>query len=113
MTEQELLDAVVDLAHVGGWLVHHQRPAMNRRGQWASHVQGDPGFPDLVLAHPTRGVIFAELKSEKGRLSTAQNAWLDVLDCNPVTHYPIAVYVWRPSDWESIVQTLTPGAKVA
>jgi hypothetical protein len=71
MSEKELLQSVIELAHLYGWLVFHQLPATNRAGKWASFTQGDTGFSDLVLAKGGR-VIFAELKSEAGTLSLAQ-----------------------------------------
>ena len=43
-----------------------------------------------------------ELKTERGRLSADQRLWLDVLfRCNEVE-----TYLWRPQDWDRIVETL-------
>lgn len=70
-----------------------------------------PGFPDLCLLKPgedlqaakTARLIFAELKKEAGRLTPQQNTWLSALrSVGP----PVEVYVWRPSDWESIKRIL-------
>jgi len=69
MTESDFQKVVINLAKMHGWLVHHPMPAMNKRGVWATHELGDHGFPDLVLAHPSGRVIFAELKSDKGKIS--------------------------------------------
>ena len=55
MTEKDLKSIVLNIARRYGWLVHHDLPAMNIRGRWATHVEGDVGFPDLVLVHPHRG----------------------------------------------------------
>jgi len=49
MTEQQLLDAIVQAAKLHGWMVAHFRPALTAKG-WRTPMQGDPGFPDLVLA---------------------------------------------------------------
>ena len=65
---------------------------LNKRGIWATHELGDHGFPDLVLAHPSGRVIFAELKSDKGKVSPLQSRWLSVLELGAV------VWVWRPAD---------------
>lgn len=101
MTEAQLQTAVIALAHTTGWLVHHAVPSMNRRGVWATHQIGDNGFPDLVLAHPKGRVIFAELKSMKGKLSPLQSRWLGVL-------FPVVeTYVWRPDDLPVIAKLLT------
>ncbi|MDR4533224.1 VRR-NUC domain-containing protein [Glutamicibacter sp. PS] len=67
------------------------------------------GFPDLVLVHPRRGVIFAELKSERGRVSDAQQAWLEDLRAAGQV-----AYVWRPMDWVTgRVQSALAGKEVA
>lgn len=113
--------AVIDLARLGGWLVHAERPARTSSG-WATPITGDAGFPDLVLAHRQRGVIFAELKSHRGRLGEAQEQWIDTLEAaariegvgEDATLWYAAgfrVYVWRPTDWDAIVRVLTPGAR--
>lgn len=58
------------------------------------------GFPDLVISGPG-GVVFAELKSTKGRISTAQQDWHDSLS---QTHEH--VYFWRPEDWPEVERIL-------
>ena len=79
-TEQEFQDAVADLA------------------QLRTPVAYDAaGFPDLVLIRPPR-VIFAEMKSEKGRVTEPQREWLaDLAACSGVESYN-----WRPSHWFDI-----------
>lgn len=103
--EKDFQRAVVDLAHLRGWLVHHTRPAMNRRGRWASPLQGDAGCPDLVLMrgghHP--GCVLAELKSERGELTFAQRVWLwTSAFALGLGH----VFLWRPSSWHQVEATL-------
>lgn len=97
MTEREFQDQVIALATLLGWKCHHVRAGMTRNGRYMTHVQGHVGFPDLVLAHPKRGVIFAELKSENGRVDDAQKAWHVVL-----SEAQTEVHVWRPKDWPVI-----------
>lgn len=92
--ERLLLDAVVEAARALGWLVHHDRPARDRRGKWATAIQGDAGFPDLVLVRPPR-VLFVELKAERGTLTVAQQGWLEAVSGCP----GVECYVWRPRDW--------------
>ena len=95
MTERELQDAVIELAHIRKWRVAHFRPAMNERGQWRTAVAGDgAGFPDLVLVRDR--VIFAELKSEIGKLSTYQQVWRDAIETAGGDYQ-----LWRPADWTS------------
>jgi hypothetical protein len=72
MSEDELLQAIVEAALFFGWRVHH-----DRRSDKALQ-QGSPGFPDLVLAKSGR-VLFWECKSEKGGLTPEQFAWSMVL----------------------------------
>src|SRR3990167_191204 len=91
VTEASFQQQVIAYARLRGWRVAHFRPAMNRRGVWATQMQGDPGFPDLVLARHDR-VIFAELKSEKGRSTSDQIAWANTMG---------GVFLWRPSDWDT------------
>ena len=86
--EKGFEQAIVDLATLLGWKVH--RVNNSRRSP--------EGWPDLFLVHPERGEFFAtELKSDGGRLTKAQGAWLDALGaCNIETH------VWRPYDWKHV-----------
>jgi hypothetical protein len=86
-SEAQLQDTVIALAKRFGWLVYHSYDS--RRSQ--------PGFPDLVLV---RGawVIFAELKTEKGRTSDDQHKWL----CRLRGASRMQAVVWRPSDLDLI-----------
>lgn len=110
MTEAELQNAVCDLARHGGWLTMHTRPAQTARG-WRTPITGDPGYPDLTLAHPKHGIIIAELKTDRGRCTPQQNRWLDTL--TTATSDKVRIHLWRPADWPAIVNILTPGAKAA
>jgi len=80
--ESVLLGQVRTLAALYGWLPYHTHDSR----------KSEPGFPDLCLVRGDR-LIFAELKTQRGRLTAAQTAWLDKLRA---TH--AEVYVWRPSD---------------
>jgi hypothetical protein len=99
--EREFQQAVIDLARLMGWRVHHTRPALTQRGRWLTPLQGDAGFPDLVLCRPPR-VIFAELKRAGGRLTHAQRGWLEALQACA----GVECYLWTPADWDAIVQHL-------
>lgn len=104
MKEREFQDQVIALAILYGWKVHHVRPGRTASGAWMTHVQGHTGFPDLVLAHNTKGVVFAELKGDKGRLEEDQVDWLRTLDATGAE-----CYVWRPKDWHFIQTRLLKG----
>lgn len=98
VSEREFQDQVLELARLAGWLTYHTHDA--RRSA--------PGFPDLVLVRPPV-IIFAELKSARGRLRPEQAAWLEALaDCEGVV-----ARLWRPQDWSEIERTLarTSGSK--
>lgn len=101
MTEAAFQQQVIHLAMLYGWQVNHQRPCQTRSGRWLTATQGHTGFPDLVLAHPTRGLVFAELKTARGRLSPHQTAWLSVL-----TRAGVEAYVWRPDQLDIITARL-------
>ena len=93
---------VIMLAKLHGWLVMHTRAVEIRPGVWTTPLQGHAGFPDLVLAHETKGVLFAELKADKNsRLSDMQKVWLQTLK-----EAGMEVYVWRPKDIDTISRIL-------
>jgi len=91
--EAQLQAAIVELAKHLGWMVFHPMPVQNQAGRWRTALQGDKGFPDLVMAHKDHGVIFVELKSSIGRLSEFQDKWIATLKAGGAT-----VYVWRQLD---------------
>ena len=96
-SEKLFQEAVIKLAQMNGWLHFHPAPSQVRPGVWRSDGKG---FPDLVLAHPVRGLIFAELKTAKGKVSDDQVVWAAALRPH------VEVYVWRPQDLERIAQRL-------
>jgi hypothetical protein len=59
-----------------------------------------PGFPDLVLCRPPR-LVFAELKSENGRVTREQWEWRDDLEACGAEFY-----LWRPSDRDEVDRVL-------
>lgn len=89
MTEKVWQQTVVELAQLNGWLVFH--PFDSRRST--------PGYPDLTLVRDR--VVFAELKTEKGRLTPDQELWLERLEgAGAETH------VWRPSQFDEVAAIL-------
>ena len=101
MLEAQFQAQVIQLARINGWKVFHPAKMQSRDGAWRTALQGDKGWPDLVLAHKDRGLIVAELKSDVGKVSFEQQAWL--------THLaPWAeVHVWRPRDIDVIAERLS------
>lgn len=100
-TEAGFLRAVIRLARLHGWRCYHQRPAWTRKGARTA-LQGDKGFPDLVLVHRKAGrLIVAELKVGRNDPTPEQEDWLTDLKAAGV-----AVRVWWPSEWAEIEATL-------
>ena len=102
LREKDFQRSVIEYAKMMGWRVYHTPPALTRSGKWITPVQGDVGFPDLILCRPPR-LIIVELKRIGGKISPAQREWLSALQaCTGVE-----CYIWYPNDWEKIVRTLT------
>lgn len=100
--ERTFQHQVIDLARTLGWRVAHFRPAQTQTGRWVTPVQADgAGFPDLVLVRGRR-TIFAELKTDRGRLSSPQHEWIEAL-----TEAGNEVYVWRPRVWDEVIACLS------
>jgi hypothetical protein len=95
LTEAAFQKQVIDLAHLHRWRVAHFRPARTTVGgkeTWRTAVSADgAGFPDLVLAR-NGVVLFRELKSDHGKASPDQLAWL----------LAVRGAIWRPADWDRI-----------
>jgi hypothetical protein len=90
MTEAQLQRKILDLCAYLHLRVFHSTDS--RRDTSA-------GFPDLVIVGPG-GIVYAELKSQRGRVKPEQFAWLEAL-----SQHALAL-VWRPSDWTFIEATL-------
>lgn len=91
MSETDLQNRIIGLCEWLGLLVYH----VNRSDKG---VVSSKGFPDLVICGPM-GAVFAELKSQTGKVSREQRHWLAML-ARSQDH----VYVWRPEDWDEIVR---------
>ena len=90
ITEKQLSDNIVNLARMLGWLVHRD-PTWRATGT-------DPGYPDLTLVARDGRIIFAELKTDKGKLTDAQEDWGRALT-NYQANFGVNYYLWRPSNW--------------
>ena len=101
--EAILQDKVIYLAKMNGFMVQHSRPVQQKDGRWLTAIAGDVGYPDLCLAHPQRGVLFLELKSNVGKLSPGQVKWAQALA--PHVEY----WLVREADLEKLAKRL--GAK--
>ncbi len=100
-SERDFLARILKLAHVCGYLAYHTHDSR----------KSAPGFPDLVFVQPPSAqrphgrLLFAELKTQRGKLTTEQAQWMQVLQTVP----GIECYVWRPAQWNELVAILTTG----
>jgi hypothetical protein len=91
MSEKGFAATLKELAVMLGWEWFHVYDSRRSAAGW----------PDVTLVRPPR-LIIAELKTDDGRLTPAQEKWLALLKCVP----GISVFVWRPRDWPKIVEIL-------
>ena len=83
---KELEPAVIALARTCGWKVYHTHDS--RRSEW--------GYPDLTMVRVRDcRLLFVELKSAKGVVSTEQQLWLHAFSRIAQAE----VCVWRPEHW--------------
>jgi hypothetical protein len=90
LTEKAFMAQVVQAAALFGWVTYHTHDSRHSAA----------GYPDLTLVRPPR-LVFAECKSESGKVTPAQATWLRLLrDAGQ------EVYLWRPSAWDEIEAAL-------
>ncbi len=90
VTEKSFMMTVIAYAKLHKWRVYHTHDSR----------RSEPGVPDLMMVR--EGVlVFAELKTDVGKVSSAQQEWLADLG-----ETPNDVFVWRPSDWKIIEKVL-------
>lgn len=91
LTEADLREHIRGLCVLLGW-----------RFFWTWNSKHSPaGALDLTLIKPPR-VIFAELKTDKGKLTPKQKETLELLQACP----SVEAYTWRPSQLQDIVDIL-------
>lgn len=89
MSEKQWQAQVIDAARLLGWHAYHTHDSR----------RSEPGWPDLALVRDR--LVMAELKTDTGRVSAAQQRWLDMLEAAGVE-----VHVWRPRDIDQVITTL-------
>jgi hypothetical protein len=90
LTEAQFQAQVIQLATLLRWRCYHT---------WTS-LHSAAGYPDLTLVRGKR-LVFAELKSERGKVRPEQEAWLHDLH-----EAGAQAFIWRPSEWARIVEIL-------
>jgi hypothetical protein len=91
LTEREWQHQVTDLARTLGYTIYH-----TQFSKWS-----ESGWPDLALCRPPR-LLLVELKSERGKVTEAQQKWLTMLAQCP----GVEVKLWRPGQLDEIVRCL-------
>lgn len=90
-SEKHFQAAVIRVAQALHWRSYHTHDSRRSAA----------GFPDLVMVRDDR-LVFAELKSARGRFTFAQRTWLAALRAVPC----IEVYQWTPANWSEITTVL-------
>jgi hypothetical protein len=105
ITERAFERQIIAYAELRGWRVFKDRATNMPRSCKVCKApirtaRNAAGLPDLILVRRPR-VVWAELKSERGKLSDEQRAWLmDLAACEQ------EVYIWRPSEWKDLERVL-------
>jgi hypothetical protein len=101
ISEAEFQRQVIDIATWHHWLVDHTPPMRSAKG--AVFTGGLIGKSDLVLfSLKGKGIIYAELKSETGKVSPSQAVFKNLVTSNGGEYF-----LWRPSDLPAIVERLS------
>lgn len=91
LSEKAWLQQVRSLARAQGWMTYHP----------LSSQGSEPGWIDLVCLKPPV-LVCAELKTDVGRVTPAQQRWLTGLQQVERVHSAL----WRPSDWDEALAVL-------
>ena len=102
ITEAGLQRTILEAARWHGFRVCHFRPAQTKKG-WRTPIEGDAGFPDLVLALDGH-VLCYELKTQRGRLSEEQALWYSALGAERGGIVEAALV--RPKDLDAVLEHL-------
>lgn len=101
LPESEIQWALIAVARHYRWKAGHFLPAPTRDGgKWLTHMQGDKGVPDTLLAR--EGVVFlVEVKTATGHTTKEQDEWLGALGVHGT--------VCRPDTWSTVARILRTG----
>lgn len=100
-TEAACQRTIVEAAKRGGWRVHATPPAQRANGNWVTPVQGDAGWPDLILLRNGE-LLIRELKRRPYTVKPEQQAWLDGLRAAGVD----ADVLWVPEQQDAFIARL-------
>lgn len=92
---KELQKAIIDLAHLHGWLVAHFQSVKTEQRGWVTPVAADgKGYPDLTLVRER--VVFMEIKGDGDKMRPDQDKWIAALQ-----DAGAEVCVVHPADWRN------------
>ena len=105
-SEKAFQTALLEAIRLSGGMVYHAHDSRRqvRSGEGYALV-GDAdakGYPDLTILTRKREVIWAELKSPKGKVTAEQAAWLRNLP-------PHKAFLWRPADFDDAARIVQEG----
>ncbi len=89
-SEAQFQAKVVETAQWFGWRWYHTHDSR----------RSPAGFPDLLLLRRDRALAL-ELKSERGRVTSAQVSWIAALNAAG-----IEARIVRPGDWDQLLERL-------
>lgn len=98
--EKDFQAQLIEAAHLLGWHVY-SIPDSRR-----ATIKG---WPDLVLwkMKPRPRMIFAELKTDNGRVTPEQKSVMADLEAiASKSGDTLETYIWRPREWSAIQRTL-------
>jgi len=90
-SEKEFRQQVLDLMKLFRWKAYFT---------WGS-IHSPAGFPDICAVRLSR-ILIIELKSETGKVTEEQAAWLKAFELTG----KVEVYIWRPLDRDEIERVL-------
>jgi len=108
ITERDFSSQVESLLTLFQWRWMHSRPArVMRHGEetYETAYSGHKGWLDYAATRD--GVLLImEIKSETGKLTKEQKEWVDEWEKVSQYNSNVFVRVFRPSDYESLEETL-------
>lgn len=102
VSEAEWTTAIGDRLDYYGCIWHDTYPTRRTPGRWTPEHAGK-GVPDLICLRPPR-VLWLEIKTETGRVSPRQEAWLEGLRQSGQEAYIVNV----PGDFNWLDDLLSP-----
>ena len=99
--EADFQAEVIRQAEAFEWTAMHVRRSVSgQKGRWMT-TTSVKGWPDLVLFKPEVGILYRELKTDRGRITAEQRQVLTDLQAAGGN-----VGIWRPRQWPDILATL-------